>query len=194
MADQGDPRTVTDADPRELTDAAALRALRHPLRQRMLRLLDRNGPATATTLARDLGENSGATSYHLRRLAEHGFVEDDAERGHGRERWWRVGRPDIRFPPRSRMSRDLRQELGRFEQDNAAADTEALARFERARDSLGEWGDVLLFARGELQLDLAGARRFWDEYMELFNRYAAAERPADGRTVLVRFMAFPDVD
>ncbi|NEE42348.1 transcriptional regulator, partial [Streptomyces sp. SID7982] len=32
----------------------------------------------------------GATSYHLRQLAEAGLVEDAPELGKGRERWWRA--------------------------------------------------------------------------------------------------------
>ena len=64
-----------------------LRALSHPVRLRMLGLLRAEGPATATGLATRLGLNSGATSYHLRQLATHGFVEDDDSRGDGRERW-----------------------------------------------------------------------------------------------------------
>lgn len=186
VADQGQPR--------EITDAAELRALRHPLRRRMLQTLGRTGPATATALARALGENTGATSYHLRRLAEHGFVEDDPERGQGRERWWRAGPRDLRFPPRSRMDAGMRHELGRYEQDVAAEDAEALARFEQSRDHLGPWADALLFARGRLELDLDGTRRFWDDYMALFNRYAAEPPAADARTVRVRFMAFPEVE
>ncbi len=160
----------------------------------MLQTLRRGGPATATVLARALGENTGATSYHLRVLAEHGFVEDDPDLGHGRERWWRAGPRDLRFPPRSRMDADLRHELGRYEQESAAEDAEALARFEQARDHLGRWSDVLLVARGRLDLDLDGARRFWDDYMALFNRYAAEPVPTDARSVRVRFMAFPEVD
>ena len=35
-----------------------------------------------------LNLNTGATSYHLRQLAQHGFVAEDAERGNARERWW----------------------------------------------------------------------------------------------------------
>ena len=54
----------------------------------MLSWLQHNGPATATTLARELGESSGATSFHLRQLARYGLVRDDAERGTRRERWW----------------------------------------------------------------------------------------------------------
>jgi DNA-binding transcriptional ArsR family regulator len=56
----------------------------------MLVTLRRNGPATASQLAEKLGESSGATSYHLRRLAAHGFVEDAPEHGKGRERWWKA--------------------------------------------------------------------------------------------------------
>ncbi len=68
----------------------ALRALSHPVRLRMLGLLRSEGPATATTLATRLGLNTGATSYHLRQLAQHGFVVDDEERGNARDRWWKA--------------------------------------------------------------------------------------------------------
>lgn len=66
----------------------------HPLRTRLLAQLRLGGPATATTLARALDTNSGATSYHLRRLAEVGLVTEattaDGVEGAGRERWWRA--------------------------------------------------------------------------------------------------------
>jgi DNA-binding transcriptional ArsR family regulator len=68
-------------------DSARVRTLAHPLRNRLLSALRRNGPSTATTLARELDTNSGATSYHLRRLAEVGLVSDTGE-GRGKERFW----------------------------------------------------------------------------------------------------------
>ncbi|MFD8573144.1 ArsR/SmtB family transcription factor [Streptomyces sp. NPDC059639] len=71
-------------------DARSLRGLAHPLRMRLLDALRFDGPATASQLAEKLDESSGATSYHLRQLAAHGFVEDDPERGKGRERWWKA--------------------------------------------------------------------------------------------------------
>ncbi|MFD3535657.1 ArsR/SmtB family transcription factor [Streptomyces sp. NPDC058664] len=71
-------------------DPRSLRGLAHPLRIQLLRALRRHGPATASQLAERLGESSGATSYHLRQLAAHGFVEDDPTRGKGRERWWKA--------------------------------------------------------------------------------------------------------
>ncbi len=77
-------------DQTRVRDPRALRALAHPLRISLLAALRRHGPATATQLGRRLDETSGATSYHLRQLARHGFVTEDAERGRGRERWWRA--------------------------------------------------------------------------------------------------------
>ena len=79
-----DERTVVTPD------ASGLKALGHPVRLRMLGLLRIEGPATATTLAARLGLNTGATSYHLRQLAQHGFIVEDAERGNARDRWWRA--------------------------------------------------------------------------------------------------------
>ncbi len=73
-----------------MTDERALEALAHPTRSRILELLRLEGLATATTLSLRIGESSGVTSYHLRRLAEVGLVEEDVERGSRKERWWRA--------------------------------------------------------------------------------------------------------
>ncbi len=66
-----------------------LRGLVHPIRLRLLTLLQEEGPATASQLGRRIGQSSGVTSYHLRILADRGFIDDDADRGNGRDRWWR---------------------------------------------------------------------------------------------------------
>src|SRR5450759_1407907 len=68
-------------------DRRALAMLPHPLRSRLLDELRISGPATATTLAAALHTNSGATSYHLRKLAEVALVVDDGN-GTGRRRLW----------------------------------------------------------------------------------------------------------
>jgi DNA-binding transcriptional ArsR family regulator len=67
----------------------SLRALAHPDRLRILGVLRIEGPSTATSLAQRFGLNSGATSYHLRQLAHHGFIEPAEDLGNRRERWWR---------------------------------------------------------------------------------------------------------
>jgi DNA-binding transcriptional ArsR family regulator len=71
-------------------DSQSVRVLAHPLRARILGLLRLDGPATATQLAPRLGTNSGTTSYHLRKLAEVGLVDDCPDEGDGRDRWWRA--------------------------------------------------------------------------------------------------------
>lgn len=68
--------------------AREVRALAHPLRLRMLESLG-DGPATASMLARELGESSGATSYHLRALAAAGLIVEELDKRKGRERWWK---------------------------------------------------------------------------------------------------------
>ncbi len=70
-------------------DASSLKVLAHPLRSRLLSTLRVGGPATATALATTLGTNSGATSYHLRKLESVGLVADTGE-GEGKRRLWRA--------------------------------------------------------------------------------------------------------
>jgi DNA-binding transcriptional ArsR family regulator len=78
------------ASERTRLTSQTLRGIAHPLRVRLLSLLREDGPSTATRLAERTGESSGATSYHLRQLAQYGFVEEDPRQAGGRERWWRA--------------------------------------------------------------------------------------------------------
>ncbi|CAL9452296.1 ArsR/SmtB family transcription factor [Streptomyces griseomycini] len=100
-----EPQEPRDPQVRSL-DARSLRGLAHPLRMQLLNALRRGGPATASQLAAKLGESSGATSYHLRQLAAHGFVEDAPERGKGRERWWKAVHQGVRFDDALLRDRD----------------------------------------------------------------------------------------
>lgn len=120
-------------------DPTALKALAHPLRLRMLGLLRVEGPATASGLAARLGLNSGATSYHLRQLAQHGFIEEDAGRGSQRDRWWRA-----RHEATNVMSHDAEGEaleLGlAFEQAALNGQMQQMQRAHAAYPGLpGEW-------------------------------------------------------
>ena len=80
-------------DERHVDSPAALKALAHPLRVRLLGTLRETGGGSATELARALDTDTGSTSYHLRVLAQHGFVEEeprpDGSTRHPRERRWR---------------------------------------------------------------------------------------------------------
>jgi DNA-binding transcriptional ArsR family regulator len=70
-------------------DPAALKALTHPLRIRLLGMLRQDGPATASELAVRTGQSSASTSYHLRVLAKYAFVAE-ADHRDGRERRWQA--------------------------------------------------------------------------------------------------------
>ena len=90
MADESIPEVPTEGRrPNDrILDAGALRALAHPLRVKIYDILSQYGPQTASSLAERLGESSGSTSYHLRALAKHELIQECADRGSGRERWW----------------------------------------------------------------------------------------------------------
>jgi predicted ArsR family transcriptional regulator len=64
-------------------------ALAHPLRLDLLELLLVNGAMTASEAGRELRQNPSNVSWHLRKLAEHGFVRQSSG-GEGRRRPWRI--------------------------------------------------------------------------------------------------------
>src|SRR4051812_19015570 len=74
---------------RRLSDPRELQALAHPVRLGIMELLTVGGPLTATELADRLDETPANCSWHLRKLADHSFVEE-AGGGIGRQRPWRV--------------------------------------------------------------------------------------------------------
>lgn len=74
---------------RQLTDPETLKALAHPLRMELVESLRVHGPQTATELAGRLGSSPSNCSWHLRKLADHGFVTE-AEQGPGRSRPWQA--------------------------------------------------------------------------------------------------------
>ena len=72
---------------RRVTDPADLKALAHPLRMALLGALVTEGPMTASQLGRLMDESPANCSWHLRKLAEHGFVRGAAGAS-GRNRPW----------------------------------------------------------------------------------------------------------
>ncbi|MCR1981673.1 helix-turn-helix domain-containing protein [Cellulosimicrobium cellulans] len=71
-------------------DPAALRAIAHPLRQRILMELAVLGHARAADLARATGEPANSVSFHLRVLARAGMIVEAPERARDRrDRVWK---------------------------------------------------------------------------------------------------------
>jgi DNA-binding transcriptional ArsR family regulator len=178
---------------RNIDDAQLLRAMAHPLRLRLIGTLEKDGPATASELARRLGESSGATSYHLRILAKYGFVEDDPERNRGRERWWRavdecvewsLDTDDAGLLEADRtLGRQLVSEYGRW--------------LRRWHDELPDWDRTWRAASTStdqwFELTPDELRELSDEVLAVLERYADRRAPAEGKErAIVLFHAFPE--
>ncbi|MFC0845735.1 ArsR/SmtB family transcription factor [Streptomyces noboritoensis] len=172
----------------EIADLAALKALAQPRRQQILQHLALHGPATSAILARGLGLNTGATSYHLRELARYGFVEETEGDSPRRQRWWRAVPGDRRFPPRSRQTPEMRLVMDELNHHAYAADVDLFERLQRESTT-----DDFAYSRSEIRLTDAELREFFEEYIALLNRYkrTEGETPVGARVVHTRLMAFP---
>jgi DNA-binding transcriptional ArsR family regulator len=168
-----------------------LRALTHPVRLRMLGLLRADGPATATTLATRLGLNTGATSYHLRQLAQHGFVVDDPERGTGRERWWRAAhtttRTDVDPDDPDPATGDT---LDAYLQTVVTVYAERLQRAVEDRPLLpSEWREAGTFSDWSVRVTPATAQRIVDTIDDLLGAQEDEDDPA-ARDFVLNLNAF----
>lgn len=177
----------------EITDAAALRLLAHPIRRRIERCL-RAAPANSAQVARELGESTGLVSYHLRQMAKHGFIEEVPELAKGRERWWRPVPGDRRIPPYSRQSADMREASAQITRQNLAELVELYDRFEEGAQDLGEWADAFVFSRATVRVELPRMKEFFEEYIALVYRYGQPEETPGTRPVALRLFGFPQPD
>jgi DNA-binding transcriptional ArsR family regulator len=80
---------------RRVTAAEEMRALAHPLRLQLLELLSSEGAFTASEAARRLDETPANVSWHLRKLAEYGFVRQG--QGSGRAKPWKFVAQSLTF-------------------------------------------------------------------------------------------------
>ncbi|MEV6594019.1 ArsR/SmtB family transcription factor [Streptomyces acidicola] len=190
------PDDPEDLSPR-LLDARSLRGLAHPLRMAMLNALRRGGPATASQLAAKLGESSGATSYHLRQLAAHGFVEDAPEHGKGRERWWRAVHKGVHFDDALYKDPDpaVREAADLFLHEVANIHTQEVGTWlGNPGDWSDEWSrssdlsDMTLRLTPELALDLITKMH---ELVDSYRGRTPAEGSPDAETVRVHTHVFP---
>ncbi|MGW1429168.1 ArsR/SmtB family transcription factor [Streptomyces sp. NPDC002431] len=172
---------------------AALRVLAHPLRLTVLALLRERGPATATHVADALGINPGAASYHLRRLAAGGLIEEEPDRGTGRERWWRsVHRQSVHDPATATAEQ---RDTGRaYTQAVAEVAADRLHRAAREVPLLPEdWLRATAYGDFLLHLTPDDTSRMRDEIFEVITRYRdrSGGVPEGTSPVFVQVQAFP---
>ncbi|MFF9349479.1 ArsR family transcriptional regulator [Streptomyces sp. NPDC014734] len=196
-----------------ITNPLALRALAHPTRRRLLRLLFQLGPSTVTGLAQHTNLDPGLVSYHLRELARRGIIEVAEELARDRrERWWRVPAVSMTW-----SSLDFHEPDGRMVADMVKAQMirEEFARlkhFESERDAWGEaWQKSAICGESHLRLTpeelgtvSAELLEVLERWREISRRRTSAPVPAeqhDGTTgpdeadlehVFVFFHAFPE--
>ena len=160
-------------------DHRQVRVLAHPLRTRLLGALRVKGPATATDLAALLDTNTGATSYHLRQLAEVGLVVEERDRGTGRQRWWRAAHDvtnwentDFDDDPDARAAIEWIQaeQIRRF--------VEHAERWFAVRDQWSpQWRDAFGMSDVFLTIPAARLEALKAELWQVFERYRAEADP-----------------
>ncbi len=178
---------------RRLQDPRELAALAHPVRLGIMELLTVSGPLTATELADRLDETPANCSWHLRKLAEHHFVEE-AGGGIGRQRPWQVRSIGLAWdesgatPSEVRAGRALEQML--LERQ--------VTRFHQARTQLQDdgdeaWGDAAAATQSASWLTLEELDELNAEVRAILERYSdrlvdSSKRPPGSR--LCEFVAW----
>ncbi|MFE9601835.1 ArsR/SmtB family transcription factor [Streptomyces hokutonensis] len=186
---------------RRITDVGTLKAIAYPLRAQLYRLLILAGAATASQLGEQVDEAPSLVSYHLRKLAEHGLIEEAEPRsGDGRERWWQPASDGL----------SVRDEDFRDAPDKAAAHTAAsrlffdqrIDMYRRYLDERAHWSDEWTSAADNsewlVRLTPAELGELSKELGDIVRRYQEASRAAvaagdtDGREhVAVHTYGFP---
>ncbi|GAA2129376.1 helix-turn-helix domain-containing protein [Nocardioides bigeumensis] len=79
---------------RHIHDPQVLRAIAHPVRNRVLAELTAQGSMRAADVARELDIPANQASFHLRQLAKYGLVEEDPGAARDkRDRVWKASNP-----------------------------------------------------------------------------------------------------
>lgn len=194
--------TPAPGDPREQAfapDVTQLKAITHPVRMRLLGLLRTHGPATASQVARRLGLNSGATSYHLRQLAAHGFVEEASDLGNRRERWWRASSLSTTVRSADEVDDAARDAGDAFAQ---LAVSRAAGRMQEAVERRGglppEWREVTSISDLQVPVTAAQAKEIQDRFealvWDVLGQYRVEPGPiaADQRRYVAVVATFPN--
>jgi DNA-binding transcriptional ArsR family regulator len=175
---------------RHITEPAALEALAHPVRLELMDYLMAQGPATASTCARAVGDTPSNCSYHLRVLARVGLVEEASSQD-GRERPWRALITGFDADVEGEMSPEAAELLALALQRDQRMVRDHLAR----RDALPKrWRSADVYSTYTLRLDPSELRDLHAKLDALIRPYIAATRedaPRGSTVVHLGLQAFP---
>ena len=177
-----------------LTDPEVLEALAHPVRLDLLTYLMANGPASASTCARAVGDTPSNCSYHLRTLARHGLVErvESADR---RQRPWRATITGFTLEPHADPATPSGRGTAAVMAASLALEQRLLRDYLSHRDSVpAAWREVDLASSYTLRISPDELRVLGEQLDALIRPLIAAGRqsaPADAELVEVDLYAFP---
>lgn len=156
---------------RELTDAGVMRALGHPVRMRLVELLQVEGPLTATECGDRLGETAANCSFHLRTLAKHGFVEE-AEGGTGRRRPWRAVMQGNRFHAGPSAPAHVRDAADVLTHTLTEGNVRKIYDYLGRMDEYGkEWSDAAVMSDTTTYLTAEELQALGDEFLGILRPY-----------------------
>jgi DNA-binding transcriptional ArsR family regulator len=162
---------------RGLTEPADLKALAHPLRMELLGHLVLNGPATATQLAEALGDSPSNCSWHLRKLAEHAFVEEVLGTP-GRARPWQAVTTGLSWDSdgvTGRAGRELTEVL-------LSRELQRLRAYRETSDQdAAEWRDAGTVTQSATWLTAAEASELSEKLKELLLSHVERVNDAEAR-------------
>ncbi|WOX09008.1 helix-turn-helix domain-containing protein [Streptomyces sp. N50] len=167
---------------RRITDVGTLKALAHPLRANLYRILSVARIATASQLADQVDEAVSLVSYHLRKLADHGLIEEaEPQRADGRERWWQLSSPGV-----SIKDADFRDAPEKAAVHTAAARlfheqrADLYRRYLDARAAWGpDWNTAAQDSESWLRLTPAELTALGEELLAVVRKYEARGRDAE---------------
>ena len=179
----------------KLTDPRALRALAHPTRMKLVGLLRRQGPLTATQAGALIGEVPASASFHLRQLAKYGLVEEAAG-GRGRERPWQA---TASFTSRSSAGATPAMAIADQMLSTVVAERymeQLLTWLDEKPDEPLEWQQAALFGDLPLYLTAAELKQLGEELADLLDPFLERvgdpeQRPDGARLVTLIQLAFP---
>jgi DNA-binding transcriptional ArsR family regulator len=176
-----------------MNDVRVLRAIAHPVRNRILSEMAATGPTRAADIARDLGIPANQASFHLRQLAKYGLVEEAADEGRDRrDRVWRLAAPEGFALDMGTLEKEPGGEaaVSVFRQQSAAWAHQVV---DASYSPEHEPGTMQSVSSQSLKLTKEEARELNDELEEVVLRWAARTRGRDEsrRTYLLLSLLLP---
>jgi predicted ArsR family transcriptional regulator len=152
------------------------------------------GPATATTLAGRLGVNTGATSYHLRQLADAGLVTEDDSRGNARDRWWKAAHLGTSFDTGALLESEPELTMGFLHGVGQVYAENMFRAIDELQTQTPEWLDASIISDYTFQLRPAELKSMVTEILAVLDKYGSdltQPLPDGAEQVSVQLQAFP---